>query len=151
MKHIDKLKKYNFVIGIIFWGFVCVLITLSILLNKSETTINNLQVKNYTRYTTIDGSWTLDLFEDGSFQLQCQTSSSFSCKTVKNAYKYKDDMLILKYTNGAKLSFSINEEEDTLSFQKKASHYTYEMAQEIWGVEPFFMDDMVFSKFVLNS
>lgn len=150
MKHIDKLKKYSFVIGIIFWGFVCVLITLSIFLNKSKTTIN-MHVKNYTRYATIDGSWTLDLFEDGSFQLQSLTSASFLCKTVKNAYEYKDGMLILKYTNGAKLSFSINEEEDTLSLQKKASHYTYEMAQEIWGFEPFFMDDMVFSKFVLNS
>ena len=90
------------------------------------------------------------LEENGDFALGDVTSSFHSIALgtgeITSQYKYEDNMLILEYSNGVTMCFEVNEENDTLTFQKELSYYPFELAEEIWGLRIGVEDGSVFER-----
>ena len=90
------------------------------------------------------------LWENGDFILDNITSSFMSIDLlmgeITTQYEYEDDMLVLKYSNGVTMYFEINEEEDTLTFQKDLSYYPFELSEPIWDHPIGIEDGSVFER-----
>ena len=90
------------------------------------------------------------LEENGDFALGDVTSSFHSIALgtgeITSQYKYEENMLILEYSNGVTMCFEVNEENDTLTFQKELSYYPFELAEEIWGLRIGIEDGSVFER-----
>lgn len=101
------------------------------------------------KYYTFD-TYFIHLYENDDFILGDYKSSFYSIdlakKEITSQYKYEDNMLILEYSNGVTMYFEVNEEDDTLTFQKDLSYYSYELARPLWGGEIGIKDGSVFER-----
>ena len=101
------------------------------------------------KYYTLD-TYHIDLKESGDFALYDLKSSFYSIDLAKGdittQYEYEDNMLILEYSNGVNLYFEVNEEEDTLTFQKDLSYYPFELSEAICDLPIGIEDGSVFAR-----
>lgn len=105
--------KFNIILCALF-----ALIAIFIPFSKIQTSVES------ERCYCLNGekwNWQLTLLGDEDFQLWLMALSSIPPETKQ--YYYKDDMLILEYTDGSTLYFKINSDDDTLIFQESLSYY----------------------------